>query len=120
MDGLTALRNVFARTRNGVTAREESGTDDQKQSDESRHFVLLPQIFGDGNGGEPETARVPCTYPIQPEPPYESNCRRVVGQLRVESTHVLSSRLNGGTHDRFSLRIQPVDATQRKRERLAC
>jgi hypothetical protein len=43
MDGLTALRNVFARTRNGVAAREESGTSDQKQSDKSRHVVLLPQ-----------------------------------------------------------------------------
>lgn len=47
MNGLTTLRNVFARTCNGVAAREESGTGDKKQSDESRHVVLLQQIFGE-------------------------------------------------------------------------
>jgi hypothetical protein len=53
MDGLAAFRYVVARSRNSVAAREESGTGDQKQSDESCHAVLLPKVPGADRDYEP-------------------------------------------------------------------
>ena len=44
MDGLAAFRYVVACARNSVTAREESGTGDQKQSDDSYHVVPLRKV----------------------------------------------------------------------------
>jgi hypothetical protein len=49
MDGLAAFRYVLARARNGVAAREERGSGDQKQGDESRHVVPLRLIPGAGS-----------------------------------------------------------------------
>jgi hypothetical protein len=55
MNGLAAFREVLARARNGVAAREERGSGDQNQSDESRHVFPLWQIPGAGSGDEPDT-----------------------------------------------------------------
>jgi hypothetical protein len=101
MDGLTALRNVFARTRNGVAAREESGTGDQKQSDESRHVVLLSQISGGGRRLRAGT-RVGAVHLSGPARTLRMSI--IVGETSansgVESTPASQSRLNGSTNDR--------------------
>lgn len=41
IDGLAAFRYVLAHARDGVAAREERGSADQKQSDESCHVVAF-------------------------------------------------------------------------------
>lgn len=50
MDGLAAPGNILARARNGVAAREQSGTGDQKQSNELHHVVLLSLLWNFGDG----------------------------------------------------------------------
>ena len=55
MDGLAAFRYVLARARNSVAAREESGTGDQKQNDESCHAVPLRKVLDAGSGCQPDT-----------------------------------------------------------------